>query len=163
MSIPRLSTPQSILGLRFATIIMCFPSKSSGEYHWAIPETIVRGVSVPSFKVSSKSFFALLTGLQSITSAMRSSTFAKSSNSICLRPTISFFASSFFSSFTSSFGSDSSISLRVFSASSREKSGTKARALNCPPEVTRARILSLVSGINGFKRTAIKRMLSRRL
>ena len=77
--IPWLSTPQRALGARFATTITFLPISSSGLYHFAIPEATVRGVLVPSLRVSSRSFFARLMGLQSTTSQTRSSTFAKSS------------------------------------------------------------------------------------
>ena len=39
-SIPWLSMPQSFAGFRFSTTITFFPIKSSGWYHFAIPDTV---------------------------------------------------------------------------------------------------------------------------
>ena len=119
---PWLSTPQSVAGLRFETTTTLRPTRSSGLYHFAMPEATVRGVPVPSFSVSFRSFLARLIGSQAVTSATVSSTFAKSSIVICATPgTASFFGASAGAGFGAFFASTSAIFASISFTSMRAK------------------------------------------
>lgn len=72
------STPQSLTGLRLATIITFFPTRSSGLYHSAIPETTCLP-PIPSSSCKQRSFLDFFTFSALFTVATRRSVFAKSS------------------------------------------------------------------------------------
>ena len=88
-SMPCDSMPFNFAGARFETRMTFFPTISSGEYCFAMPETIVRSLS-PAFTESFRSLSEPSTFSAVFTTATRSETFLKSS--IEMRP--SFFSSS---------------------------------------------------------------------
>ena len=80
-NIPCDSTPFSLRGSRLATKHTCLPTRSSGLYHAAIPDMIVR-LPIPSSIRNWSSLSAFGTFMHSNTLPTRRARFAKSSNAI---------------------------------------------------------------------------------